>query len=234
MPSIDQIINRQFKQWEMDQRSREESDELPADPPSIITVSRQHGSRGSYFAQRVAEELGFQRVHRQIIDAISDSYGYRKHIVESLDEKYRSKITMVVDSILTGQAVDHDDYSSHLCTVVLSMARLGGVVLVGRGGNFILGPDTGFHIRIVCPREKRVENLVKYTSISELEANKAIDEFDRNRKELMRKLFSADIDDPQHYDIIYNTGYVDIEEMVQSAVIAIEAKRNKLMYAEPA
>lgn len=232
MPSIDQIINRQFRQWELEQKERAASP-APSEPaPFIVTVSREHGSRGSYFAQRLADRLGVQRMHRQVIDAICQSSGYRKHIVESLDEKYRSALTMVAESILTGQAVHHDDYARNLCKVVLSMAQLGGVVLVGRCGNFILGPDTGFHIRIVCPKKNRVENLMKYTSVSREKALKTIAEFDSDRRELAAKLFDADIDDPHHYDMVLNSGYVDIEDLIDCTETAIAGKRMKSQIAD--
>ena len=231
MPSIDHIINRQFKQWEADQRQRREdkkAESSDAGPLPIITVARQHGSRGAFFAQRLAEDLGYQHLHREVIDAICQSSGYRKHIVEALDEKYRSSITMVVESILTGQAFHHTDYSRNLCTVILSMAKLGGVVLVGRGGSFILGPRIGFHIRVVCPVEQRIENLVKYRSMSRNEAAKSVTETDAMRKEMIRKMFDADIDNPIHYDLVFNSAIIDVEDMVQSTVLAMQAKKKML------
>lgn len=234
MSSIDQIIDRQFRQWELEQKERREARAEQTLRPFIVTVSREHGSRGSYFARRLAESLGIQRMHREVIDAICKSSGYRKHIIESLDEKYRSSITMIADSILTGQAVNHDDYSRNLCKVILSVAQHGGVVLVGRCGNFILGPETGFHIRVVCPVEKRVENLVKYTSVTADEAREAIASFDSDRHELVDKLFDADIDDPHYYDLILNSGLMDIEDMVESAIVAIDAKRKKMQFAPKA
>ncbi|MCK5127418.1 MAG: cytidylate kinase-like family protein [candidate division Zixibacteria bacterium] len=228
MPSIDQIINRQFKQWESEQVRRDEEVSTVVIPPSIVTVSREHGSRGSYFALRLSQEMGFERMHRQVIEAICDSTGYRKQIVESIDEKYRSTMATLVDSMLFGQAVDHTDYARNLCTVVLSVAKLGGVVLVGRGGSFILGPQTGFHIRVVCPIEKRIANLIKHSSFSESEAVESIKKTDNERREMIRKLFNADLDDPRNYDMIVNSAYIDIEEMVQMAMLAVTAKRDKV------
>jgi len=230
MASIDQIINRQFKQWEMEQKERRERPQPPPPPPRIVTVSREHGSRGAYFASRLAEELQYTLMHREVIDAICKSSGYRKHIVQSLDERYRSDIVMLVESILTGQAVHHTDYARNLCTVVLSMSQLGGVVLVGRAGSFILGPRRGFHIRVVCPPEKRVENLVRYTGVTKEDASAAIERIDAERRDMVRRMFDADIDDPHRYDMIVNSEYIDVEDMVPSAIRAIRGKLEKLSY----
>ena len=228
MTSIESIIERQFLRWEQQQKQPAEKDKKHRAVPRIVTVSRQAGSRGSYFAFRLAEKLGYQWIHREIIDAICQSSGYRKRIIESLDERYRSHIEMVVDSLLTGQAVDHSDYYRHLCYVVLSMSQLGGVVLVGRGGGFILGPKQGFHIRFVCPKEKRIENLVKYKQVSRDEAIAEIEHSDAHRHEYIQKLFDADIDDPLQYDLVINSAYLDVEELLPGVVQAISSKMEKL------
>lgn len=232
MPSIEELINRQFRQWEMQRVQREESAPEAEPPAEIVTVSRESGSRGAYFAALLADRLGFQLIHKEIVDAICESSGYRKRIIESLDQQYRSRLELMVQSFLTGQAVDHSDYSQHLISVVLSLARLGGVVLVGRGGNFILGPQKGFHIRFICPKDQRIINLGTYCNLSEEEAAAAIEKSDAERSGLMRKVFGADINDPHHYDMIVNSAYVDIEELVDPAIAAIELKMKKLAQPE--
>jgi len=232
MPSIDDIINRQFHQWEMEKREREQAPPASAPPAHVVTVSREHGSRGAHFAMILAEKLGYQLIHKEIVDAICASSGYRKRIVESLDERYRSRLEMMADSIFSGQMMDHSDYTRNLAQVVLSMARLGGVVLVGRGGNFILGPAKGFHIRFVAPVKHRIDNLVTYRGVSEKDAADAIERSDDERRELMRKIFDADIDDPHHYDMMVNTAIIDIEDWIDPALAAIKIKFERLSRKE--
>lgn len=233
MSSIDAIINRQFLRWELEKSRRDETDTAPHPAPErIVTISRQTGSRGSYFASRLAQRLGYQRLHREAIDAIVNSSGYLKRMVASLDEHFRSRLELLAESVITGKSVDHDDYFHHLCQAVLSMSRLGGVVLVGRGGSFILGPRRGFHLRCVCPMEERVNNIVKYRRVSEREARREIEHSDSERTEFFQKLFRADIDDPQHYDLVINSRYMDVEELVDTAVVAIDAKMEKLAHLD--
>ncbi|MCP4569776.1 MAG: cytidylate kinase-like family protein [FCB group bacterium] len=224
MPSIDSIIERQIKQWEAQHSVAREKPQPVPPPPPIITVSRESGSRGSYFAQCLAEKLEYQLIHREVIDAICESSGYRKRIIESLDEQDRSRLEIMVQSLVTGQAVDHSDYVQHLYSVILSMADLGGVVLVGRGGPFIIGRDKGFHLRFVCAREKRIENLIKFTSVSAETAENEIDRSDDDRRAMVKKAFSADIDDPHHYDLVVNTEYLEVEDFITPTIKAIMSK----------
>ncbi|MCP4684087.1 MAG: cytidylate kinase-like family protein [bacterium] len=232
MTSIEAIINRQLLKWELERREFEEAEAPREKPAPIVTVSRETGSRGSYFGSRLAQRLGYQRLHREAIDIICRSSGYRKRVVESLDKGFRGGLELMVEAIFTGQAVDHSDYTRQLCQVVISMSQLGGVVLMGRGGNSILGPRRGFHIRIVCPREKRIENLIKYKELKASEAAKVIETSDHDRRQFVRKLFDADIDDPRQYDMCLNTSLVDIEELVDTTVTAIEGKMDKLTYLD--
>jgi len=232
MTSIEALINRQFLRWEQQHKEREQSPQQPPPPLPIVTVSRQTGSRGSYFASRLAQKLEYQRIHREIIDAICASSGHRKRIIESLDERSRSAIDVLAEAFVTGASVDHSDYRRHLAQVVLSMSRLGGVVLVGRGGNLILGPTRGFHIRVICPREKRITNLMTYKGLSADDAGAAIDKSDDERRRFIRKLNDADIDDPRHYDLVINAANIDVEEMVSAVVEAIRGKMDKLAHPE--
>lgn len=230
--SIEAIINRQLLQWEKQQELRQQKKQKAPRPYPIITVSRQTGSRGSYFASRLAQRLDFQRLHREVIEEICRSSGYRKRLVESLDEHFRGQLDMLVESILTGQSFDHRDYIHHLTKVVLSMSRLGGVVLMGRGGSFIVGPHRGFHLRFIAPVGKRVDNLMKYVGLSKLEATERISCSDKGRREFIQHLFDADIDDPHAYDMVINSSLMDVEDLVEVVMRAVEAKIDKLTYLD--
>ena len=232
MTSIEAIVNRQILKWELDKQQAEEKQARRPKPLPIVTISRETGSRGSYFGSRLAQRLGYQRLHREAIDIICRNSGYRRRIVESLDEHFQSRLELLVDSLLTGQSVDHTDYTRNLCQMMLSMSHLGGVILIGRGGNWILGPKRGFHIRIVCPAQKRVENLMKYKELSRDEAEKMILDSDRNRWEFVHEVYNAEINDPHQYDMVLNTALIDIEEALDTAIVAMKGKMDKLEHLD--
>lgn len=224
MTSVEAIIDRQFLIWEQ-LKAQPREDERPL---CIITVSRQTGSRGSYFATELARRLDRTRMNREIIDAICASAEYRERMIEMLHEQCRSDLDTLVGDLLTRQAVDRSDCFRHLCRVVFSMAQLGGVVLLGRGSGFILGPRRGFHIRTVAPMPRRIDNLVAYKNVTADEAEQAIEQSDVGRREYIRQKFGADIDDPCHYDLVFNTAHLDVEEMVVATIRTCTGKLNKL------
>ena len=230
MTSIDAIINRQILKWELEKRLAVEQPIEQESLAPIVTISRQSGSRGSYFGSRLAQKLRYQRLHREVIDVICRSSGYYRRIIESLDDHFRGDLELTVESMISGQSVDHADYFRYLYQVVLSMSHLGGVVLMGRGGNFILGPERGFHIRVVCPTNQRIENLVKYRECTEKEARRIIETSDAAREEFIQRLFHENIDNPTRYDLVINTALIDIEDLLEVACIALHAKINKLKH----
>ena len=160
MSSIDNILDRQVRKWELEKaaRPRERGPHDLHGPLAqpVLTVSRQRGSGGTILASRLAERFGYTLLHRDVIDRICESSGYKRRIVESLDGHARSQLQLWVESVLGGAYVDASDYVRALLEVIYSISQLGGVVVVGRGANFILGHERGFHLRVVAPREVRV------------------------------------------------------------------------------
>ncbi|UCD95444.1 MAG: cytidylate kinase-like family protein [Candidatus Zixiibacteriota bacterium] len=226
MGSIEALIDRQLRKWELEKRMRLEAEKegKEANARPIVTVSRQRGSQGSYLAEKLAVKFGYQLLHREIIDEICHSSGYRRQIIESLDDKVRSRMELWFEGIFKGMFIDSSDYFKHLYKVIMTISELGGVVVVGRGANFMLPYDQGFHIRVVAAIPKRVENLVKFQNLTQKQAEKEVRELDRSRSEFVKSGFRQDINDPRAYDMVINTTYIDIEDAVTLAEMGMRAK----------
>ncbi len=238
MSSIDHILDRQVRRWES-----EKSAHLPEhgahDRPGttlqpILTVSRQRGSGGTLLAERLAARFGHTLLHRDVIDRICDSSGFKRRIVESLDGHARSQVQLWVESMLQGDYVDANDYLRALLEVIYSLSHLGGVVVVGRGANFILGPGRGFHLRVVAPVEVRVRNLVEREGLAERDALRAIERSDRERAEWIHKACGRSIDDPLGYDLVINHLSISMESATSLVAAAAQEKFEKLKAARPA
>jgi cytidylate kinase len=230
MTTLENIIDRQIKRWELEKKRREEEQKSQAKeifPGPVITVSRERGSRGSYLAKKLAEKLNYQLVHREIIDYMAKDTGVRRKLIESLDEKVESDIELWVEGLLKGRYLGKSDYLYHLVKLILTIAQHGETVIVGRGANLILGLNRGFHVRVVAPLEKRIENLIAYKHFSAAEARKAIEHGDKEKKEFVRTFFGKNIDDPSAYDLILNTANFEIKEALELLLKAFESKFRK-------
>jgi cytidylate kinase len=197
-------------------------------PRPVITVSRERGSRGTYLAKMLAEKLNYQLVHREIIDYIVKDSGVRRRLIDSLDEKIRSEIELWVEGVFKGKYLGKSDYFFHLMKSVLAIAQYGETVIVGRGANFILGLKKGFHIRVVAPLEKRMENLIEYKHFNAAEAKKEIERGDKERKEFIHTFFGKNSADPTCYDLVLNSANFQIEEVLDLILKAFESKSKKM------
>lgn len=227
MPSLENIIDRQIRRWELEKKRREEEQKAKEEemlPRPIITISRERGSRGSYLSKLVADKLDYQLIHRQIIDFIAKDSGVRHRLIESLDERIRSEIELWLEGLLRGKYLGERDYFVYLTKSVLAIAHHGKSVIVGRGANFILGLKNGFHIRVVAPVEKRIENLMEYENLSKPEAKREIKLKDKERKDFIRNFFGKDIDDLTSYDLILNSANFQMEEALALILKAFVSK----------
>lgn len=227
MSSIESIIDRQIKRWEVERQVQAEQKEevvRAREFRPVVTVSRQRGSRGSYVAEKLAERFGYELLHRDLIDRICKSSGYKKRLVASMDEKSRSDFESWLVGVLAGPYVDQSDYTRHLLEVIYSISSLGGVVVVGRGSNFIIGMNRGFHVRVVAPVKERIRNLMTYQNLDNEQAEREIESKDDERKDFVRKYFGKSIDDPLHYDLIINSATVSLDTAIHLIATAAMEK----------
>lgn len=237
MPTIEAILDRQIQRWELEKSLR--SDAPPGEgtgPPlqPVLTMSRQRGSGGSIIAERLAERFHYTLLHRNLIDKICSSTGTLRRIVASLDEHAKPQVTSWIESVLGMAYVDQSDYARHLLETIRSVARLGGVVVVGRSANYIVGPDLGFHVRAVAPRAVRIHRVMARSGCDEKEAQRQVETADRERAEFVRKMSHHDIDDPLGYDLIVNTADVTIESATALIAVAAMEKFERMRAARPA
>lgn len=228
MTSIEAIIDRQLKRWEFQKHmaAREAAENHRARP--IITISRTLGSRGDEIASRLAELTGFHLMDKEILDAIASDFGTQTRMIELLDENTRSELESWFDGIIRGRIIDSSDYLKALAKTVGSIMRHGEAILIGRGANIIVGPQRGFHIRVVAPIESRVKKIAAEKNISAEEARKMIDEVESTKTKFIRKSFDRNIDDPSIYDLVINSDSLDLEDAAELALLAYGRKERVL------
>ncbi len=231
MPSTDAILDRQLRRWELERRLARTLPRPEAAHPvhqPVITISRQRGSGGTLLAGQLAERFDYTLLHRDLLDRICATTGYQRRLLETLDEHTRSEIAAWLEAMFAGRYITASDYVRALLETVLAMSQLGGVVVVGRGANFIIGHDRGFHVRVVAPRDVRIRRLIDHEGLSPHDAEHTIDVADRERREFIRKVYGADIDDPLGYDLVLNRAGIPVEAAVSLVAMAALEKFERL------
>jgi cytidylate kinase len=211
MKSIPRITEEQVQRWQI--MRKEEKEEKRG--ISIITVSREPGSGGRIIASRLAEKLGIDIFHQEVINEMAKSADVSEKLVETLDERGLSILEDWISSLVHERHLWPDRYMQHLMKVVGTIGKHGRAVVVGRGANFILPPEKRFAVRIVADQTWRIQNVAKEFDITPGEAKRRVMRTESDRRAFIRKYFNADIADPTNYDLVVNTATLDLDDTVK-------------------
>lgn len=199
---------------------------------SIITVSRQLGSLGTEIAQLLCKRFEYKCVDKELLEETYEESGLPKKSVEHFDEKKPG----FWDIFKTDKA----RYLHFVKGALLSFARQGNCVIVGRGGQVVLGNIPGIlHIRVVSPMETRIERIRKRFDCDQRQAEKIIDQNDHERSGFHKFFFDCNWEDFGLYDLIINTGTLSkdtaaniIQDLAKSKEFTARHKETKEKLAD--
>jgi cytidylate kinase len=217
--SIAQFVKQQIRKWERGPAEKDRKSEVRI---PVITVCMEPGSGGSLIAQEIAERLGFDYFHRDIIQGIAKSAKIRTSVIDTLEKERLSGIDDFIASLYKNQYLHPGIYMQHLMKVVNTIADHGNAVIVGRGANFILPPDERFSVRFVAPLEIRIQNVAQAYKVPVEKAKKRVIGRESKRSAFIRKSHNADISDHNNYDLVINTGRMQIEFAVEAVIAAVK------------
>jgi len=220
--SLDQLIGEQIAKWQQ-QKVEEKKKTVPHRPNPCIAISREPGSGGTHIARILAKDLGMDLIGVQIIQRIAERADISEKVIDSLDEKEVRLRDSWLASLFRTRHIWPDEYLQHLTKVVGTIGQHGNVIVMGRGGQFILTPENTFRVRFVAPREIRIRNVMRDSNTDFETSERYVYKTEADRNAFHCKYFAADWKDPLHYDLVLNTGPLGAEAAAASvkAVFAI-------------
>ena len=179
-----------------------------------ITISRQTGAGSKPVCDKLIEIMDeyseFEGVKwaffdRNLIEKVLEDHNLPKQISEFMHEGKYKHLNAVVYEML-GLKPSEWTLVHKTTDTILQLARMGNVVIVGRGAHIITAKlKNTFHVRLIASLEKRVEHIKDLMDMNEKEALAYIKKEDENRKKYLRSYFHVDIDDPLLYHMTVNT-----------------------------
>lgn len=216
MKAVHQLIEEQVRRWEILRKEKQKDKILP-----VITLSREPGSGGKLVAKAVADRLGLDLFHQELINAMADNADTTTRVIRTLDERGLSMIEDWVSAAISERHLWPDEVSRVLMRVIGAIARHGKAIIVGRGANFVLPPENRFRVRIIAPLELRVSRVAETYGVSKKEAKRHVLRTESDRRAFVRKYFHSDIGDPANYDVIFNTGTLSVESAAAAICSAL-------------
>jgi len=209
----------------------------------VITVGRQFGAGGSTVGHMLAAELKIDVLESQIIDHVAHRLQLPKEEVEAEDEQPGSllaRLLVALGSASTEPLIPREapawnppnaDPAFDTRKAVLQItqqvikeaAREGNVVIIGRGGAYILSdrPDV-LHVFLRAADGVRIKTIMERFNIaSEEEARKRLRQTDENWTSYIKQVYGHDRNHPAHYDLVVDTGRLGYHATVDAIVAAL-------------
>ncbi|GAC1377607.1 MAG: cytidylate kinase-like family protein [Ktedonobacteraceae bacterium] len=210
-----------------------------------ITISREYGSGGGEVARRLATRLNWQLVDHEMVVRIAQSLGVSENEVEQQDEYSESFVTRILSSMRMIDptmavnvppdtfATTEEAYKQALTNLVHAVAQAGHAVIVGRGSQVLLAQQRDvLHVRIVAPIEQRVTYVTQREGLDRERARARIQQKDRQRERYLQNHYRQSSEDPHLYDLVLNTGVLDLDSITEIITLALARKATRLALSE--
>lgn len=196
----------------------------------VVTLFESYGSGAGYVGPRVAEALGVP-FHQQAFsseeleDAVTkqESEGLLSRVLTAMGGSYAG---------LEGPGVamaQRDNYELVMAnTRHVKQAASGGGVILGRNGALILADWPGaLHVKLDGPVEQRIARAAKESGIDLDRAAKRQQREDQTRADMSIELYGWDPRGLDRYDLVVNTGTLDLDDCVEIIAYAARVKARR-------
>ena len=211
----------------------------------VITIGRQIGAGGRTVGHMLASKLGADFLDSQLIDEVARQLELPREEVEAEDEQPGSLLSRLLlalgaantepmippeTSAWTPPNADpvFDTRSAVLQLtqhVIREAARGGNVVIVGRGGAYILRDHPGaLHVFLRADPAIRVKTIMERDKKTEDEARRRLKQADENWTAYIKQVYGHDRNLASHYDLVLDTGRLGYDTTVAAILAALPGR----------
>jgi cytidylate kinase len=164
---------------------------------SIITISRGSYSNGKEVAEKVAQELGYECVSRDIILEASEEFNVPEiKLIRAIHD---------APSILERFTGGKKKFIAYFRAALLEHFQKDNVVYHGLAGHFlVMGISHVLKVRILAEMEDRVKLEMEREGIPKRTALQILKSDDEERRKWSRHLCGIDTWDPTLYDMVFH------------------------------
>ncbi|MBU3914528.1 cytidylate kinase-like family protein [bacterium] len=175
---------------------------------SIITISRSFCSGGELIAKKLASELGYTCLSREVLHEASELFNVPEiKLAKAIHDK-----PSFFDRITHGKEI----YLSFIRAALLNHIKEDNIVYHGLAGHFFLQniPHV-LKVRTLSDMEDRIAEEMQRNGVSATVARKHLLQDDKQRLNWSIYLYKMDTADPELYDLILNTKNMSVDDCVK-------------------
>lgn len=201
---------------------------------AVVTISRQFGAGGRTLGEMIAKELDYQFLDDLIIQELAEKARVSTDSIKSMERTAGSTLSKLISGMFSRNYmeriigadkgyIDEHIYVELLHEVIMNFAKKDNVVLLGRGGQYILQNFNGaYHILLVADWENRIKFMQQFYKISDGRAKKAVKQGETRRSSLYKKFGKEDYDQPYLYHIVLNMSRLSLEQALKKIMILVQ------------
>jgi cytidylate kinase len=215
---------------------------------SVIAISAQTGAGGYVVARQVAEKLGFKYYDWEItleaaaragvepdqviaaervpgfIERMMNRLGANPAISAESGASLNEPTSATWSAAL--QNLDSESYRQFIEKIVLEIAQAGDAVIVGHAGQYTLRarPDV-LRVLIQGSLERRSARFANDQGITPRDATATVKESDRQRTELLRRIYHFEWLDASMYELTLSTDRLELDFATDTIISAAHALR---------
>jgi cytidylate kinase len=185
---------------------------------AILTIARKYGSGGREIGQAIAEQLNYDYIDRgRILNDMRAEGKQWEDRANYFDENYPN-LWERYDWSFRGFVALNQSY-------FLNYALKDKVVIMGRGGNFLLkGIPFVLGVRVIAPIEKRTEKVMEKEGVNTENAKWLIEKADHEMARAIYLIYGRDWNNPAEYEMVFNTGIQSTDETIATIKNALFEK----------
>jgi cytidylate kinase len=211
----------------------------------VITVGRQIGAGGRSVGHILATRLEADFLDSKLIDEVAHRLELPKEEVEAEDEHPGSLLSRLL--LALGAANTEPNIPPETSTwnppnidpvfdtrravleltqqVIREAARTDNVVIIGRGGAYILSDHPGaLHVFLRADQAVRVRTIMEREEKTEDEARRRLKQADENWTAYIKQVYGHDRNLPSHYDLVLDTGRLGYDATVAAILAALPGR----------
>jgi cytidylate kinase len=189
-------------------------------PMIVIAVTSEIGSLGTEVAAGIAEKLGLENVHAEIV---ADKVARRLGVAQELVRRHADGSA----SLLDRWQVNRRRLSRYTCEEIISLAQRGNVLIQGWGAATLLrGIPQVISVRVCAPMDFRVRIMMERLCFGNAKAvRQEVEKLDAARARGMRCLFNLEEEDSHLYHVVLNTQRLPRDACVKAVCELAEGSR---------
>ena len=185
---------------------------------AILAITYEFGSGGEEIGHSIEKDLGYEYIAlgRVLEEAKQSGKKWERFSLEygeghpNIWERY--------DWSFMG-------FMALVQSIILDYALKDNVVLMTRGAHYLLqGVPHALRVRIVAPRDHRIERVMKRQDVSYDTAKLLVQQADWEIASVIQQLYGKKWDDPEAYEIRFDTSTQGVDEIIEIIKSLLTAK----------